>query len=39
MLVTGLALAVAVPPVDGLAGLVGLGAHDFVDERLDHHPD
>ena len=32
------ALAVAVPPVAGLACLVGLGAHDLVDERLGHHP-
>ncbi len=32
------ALAVAVPLVAGLACLVGLGAHDLVDERLGNHP-
>lgn len=32
------ALAVAVPPVAGLACLVGLGVHDLIDERLGHHP-
>lgn len=32
------ALALAVPLVAGLACLVGLGAHDLVDERLGHHP-
>ena len=34
-----LALAVAISPVAGLAGLVGLGVHDLVDERLGHDPD
>ena len=29
-------LAVAISPVAGLAGLVGLGVHDLVDERLGH---
>ena len=33
------ALAVSVPPVAGLAGLVGLGVHGLVDGRLRHHPD
>lgn len=33
------ALAVSVSLVAGLAGLVGLGVHDLVDERLGHDPD
>lgn len=33
------ALAVAVAPVAGLAGVIGLGVHDLVDERLGHRPD
>ena len=33
------ALAASVSLVAGLAGLVGLGVHDLVDERLRHHPD
>lgn len=33
-----LALAVAVSPVAGLAGVVGLCIHDLVDQRFGHRP-